>query len=243
MRGRMHVAALLLAVLGDRAFAHHAIGGVYDSSRQQTIEGVVAEFRFTNPHPFLFVEVETDSALRQIWRLEMDNRFELARIGMTAETFQPGERVIARGSVGRVRPQSLYLRRLDRPADGLRYEQRGGTPYLMNRRRPARRGSSQTASCRRVTGACSLSRQHLRVLCVTDDRLAVGRREPTLRFELVGAHAHALNIILVRFVKLLERLPIERLLIALEHALKATGLRAVTVVDRPTAAVAHRPSE
>jgi hypothetical protein len=117
-------------LVGECAFAHHSIGGVYDSSQQERVEGIVAEFRFTNPHPFLFIEVETRSGLRQVWRLEMDNRFELARIGMTAETFQPGERVIARGSPGRLRPQSLYLRSLDRPSDGLRYEQRGSRPYL-----------------------------------------------------------------------------------------------------------------
>lgn len=112
------------------AGAHHSIGRVYDGSQEERIEGVVAEFRFTNPHPFLFVEVETETGLRQTWRLEMDNRFELTRIGMTAETFRPGERVVARGSPDRIRPQSLYLRRLDRPSDGLRYEQRGGTPSL-----------------------------------------------------------------------------------------------------------------
>lgn len=138
MPRRIPAAALLVAVLADHAYAHHALGGVYDNSRQHTLEGVVTEFRFTNPHPFLFIEVQTESSLRQVWRLEMDNRFELARIGMTAETFQPGERVIARGSVGRVRPQSLYLRRLDRPADDLRYEQLGGRPSLKTIRRGRR---------------------------------------------------------------------------------------------------------
>ena len=130
MRRRQHAAALLLATVGSPAFAHHAIGGIYDSTRQETIEGVVAEFRFANPHPFLFIEVSADTGLRELWRLEMDNRFELARIGITAETFQPGDRVVARGSVARIRPQALYLRRLDRPGDGLRYEQRGSTPTL-----------------------------------------------------------------------------------------------------------------
>ena len=123
---------LAAVLIGGAAFAVFVVlftiaAGVAASER---IEGVVAEFRFTNPHPFLFVEVETDSGLLQVWRLEMDNRFELARIGMTAETFRPGERVVALGSPGRLRPQSLYLRRLDRPSDGLRYEQRGGTPSL-----------------------------------------------------------------------------------------------------------------
>lgn len=122
--------ALALALAASDLCAHHAIGRVYDSAQQITVEGTVTEFRFTNPHPLLFVEVVADSGLTQSWRLEMDNRFELARIGMSSETFQPGDRVVARGSAGRTRPQSIYLRRLDRPADGLRYEQRGSTPHL-----------------------------------------------------------------------------------------------------------------
>lgn len=122
--------ALALAVAAAEVRAHHAIGRIYDGAQQITIEGTVTAFRFTNPHPLLLVEVETESGLRQSWRLEMDNRFELRRVGMSSETFQPGDRVVARGSAARTRPHSLYLRRLDRPADGLRYEQRGNTPHL-----------------------------------------------------------------------------------------------------------------
>ena len=137
----MRLSSVIALVLGCAAFdlgAHHAIGGVYDSARQVTIEGTVTEFRFTNPHPLLFVEVVTDAGLAQSWRLEMDNRFELERLGMSAETFRPGDHVVARGSAARTRPQSIYLRRLDRPADGLRYEQRGSTPHLSSAAAAAR---------------------------------------------------------------------------------------------------------
>jgi hypothetical protein len=62
----------------------------------------------------------------------MDNRAELAGIGIDAATFKPGDRVVARGSAGRGHEgrQSLYLLRLDRPADGLRYEQIGNSPRV-----------------------------------------------------------------------------------------------------------------
>lgn len=111
------------------AAAHHSIAGVYDNSRRATIEGRVIEFRFVNPHPLLFVEVETPDGM-QSWQLEMDNRFELVAIGMTEDTLAPGDRVVATGSVGRTEPQRLYLWRLERPVDELLYEQRGMTPTL-----------------------------------------------------------------------------------------------------------------
>jgi hypothetical protein len=112
------------------AHAHHSIASYYDNKRQETIEGEVAEFRFVHPHPVLIVDVAGDGAEPDLWQLEMDNRGELAAIGITAETWKPGDRVVATGSLGRKEPQRLYIRRLDRPVDGLRYEQIGSRPRI-----------------------------------------------------------------------------------------------------------------
>jgi hypothetical protein len=125
-------AALGLASVS--AHAHHSIAAVYDGSRRQRLEAVVAEFRFVNPHPFVIVTVEADGAQLQ-WRLEMDNRFELAEVGMTESTLKPGDRVVVTGSVGRIEPRTLYIRQLDRPADGFRYEQVGSRPRVSTVRR------------------------------------------------------------------------------------------------------------
>jgi uncharacterized protein DUF6152 len=122
--------ALLLAAAGSTADAHHSIAGVYDSARQVTVEGRVTEFRFVNPHPILIVEVSAGPAARGLWQLEMDNRFELAEIGITENTYKQGDRVVASGSMARAEPQRLYLRRLDRAADGLVYEQVGSRPRV-----------------------------------------------------------------------------------------------------------------
>jgi hypothetical protein len=108
------------------AAAHHSIAAVY-LARQESIEGVVAEFQFVNPHPFVIVTVDEGG---ERWRLEMDNRFELADIGMTSETLKPGDRVVVSGSLGRTLPRTLYIRQLDRPADDFRYEQVGSRPRV-----------------------------------------------------------------------------------------------------------------
>lgn len=118
-----------LALLCSAAEAHHSIAAVYDGSRQQRLEGVVAEFQFINPHPFVIVTVEAGGSAES-WRLEMDNRFELQGIGMTGETLKPGDRVVVTGSIGRTEPRTLYIRQLDRPADGFRYEQVGSRPRV-----------------------------------------------------------------------------------------------------------------
>ena len=133
-RRRWPAAVGAIAFLAFAADAHHSISAVYDSARQEKIEGVVAEFQFVNPHPFLIVTVAATEAAPESWRLEMDNRFELSSIGMTADTLRPGDRVVVTGSAGRTEPRTLYVRRLDRPADGFRYEQIGSRPTVSRRR-------------------------------------------------------------------------------------------------------------
>jgi hypothetical protein len=122
--------AVVTATAGATTLAHHSISGVYDSSRQVTVDGTVSEFRFVNPHPFVVVEVRGADGAPEQWRLELDNRFELIAIGMTADTLTRGERVVAAGSRARDGSRGLYVRQLDRPEDGLRYEQVGSSPRI-----------------------------------------------------------------------------------------------------------------
>src|SRR5688500_18200413 len=112
---------IVIALSAATGQAHHVLSSIYDSSRQVTIEGVVTQFQFINPHPFLLIEVKGASGSAEQWRLEMDNRSELAQIGVTGETLKKGDRVVVTGSAARVQSPSLYIRRLDRPADGFWY--------------------------------------------------------------------------------------------------------------------------
>jgi len=118
----------LLALAGAQALGHHSLSGVYERSQDTMLEGAVSGFRFINPHPVLVIEVSREDGGRESWELEMDNRRELVNIGITAGTFAAGERVLVRGSLALTRERAMYLWRLDRPADGFWYQQRGGTP-------------------------------------------------------------------------------------------------------------------
>ena len=130
MSRRIWSCVLAIALTGVTIAAHHSISGVYDSSREVKLEGTIAEFHFVNPHPFVTVDVKNDRGRTQQWRLEMDNRSELVDAGMSAETLKPGDRVVVTGSPARAQSQGLYIRRLDRPVDGFRYEQVGNTPRI-----------------------------------------------------------------------------------------------------------------
>jgi hypothetical protein len=132
MRGALAVVALL--GLGSiAAQAHHSIAAVYDRTQPVRLDGIVVEFALVHPHPFLVIDVGDDTRGRQRWRGEMDNRWELEAIGMSAGTFRAGDRVVVSGSVARTQPHALYILRLDRPADGFWYEQVGMSPRVGRR--------------------------------------------------------------------------------------------------------------
>jgi hypothetical protein len=122
----------LMVAIGAPLSAHHSLTE-YDLAGKLTLSVTVREFHFVNPHPYLVVE-SGDRPLTQVWRLELDNRFELVQIGMTADTFGQGDRLLVSGAPGRNRKTILYVRELDRPADGFRYEQPSSTPRIV---RPA----------------------------------------------------------------------------------------------------------
>jgi hypothetical protein len=125
---RTAFAAGLFAIAVVPLAAHHSLTE-YDASRSVTMTLVVREFHFVNPHPYLIAEARVAS-LAQEWRLELDNRFELVQIGMSSSTFVRGDRLLVSGSPGHDQKPILYVRELDRPEDGFRYEQRGSTPRI-----------------------------------------------------------------------------------------------------------------
>ena len=126
------------AVCATVAHAHHSIASVYDDSQRVTIEGVVTRFQFVNPHPFVVMEINNPDGKAQQWTLEMDNRSELVEIGFDNATIKPGDRIVVTGSPARTQRQSLYIQRLDRPADGFNYQQIGNRPSIGPRTPPPR---------------------------------------------------------------------------------------------------------
>ena len=126
---RTIVSLLVLMLHAVAGSAHHSLTE-YDSGRSIAMDVVVREFHFVNPHPYLTVDASGAATAQQVWRLELDNRRELVQIGMSADTFARGDRLVVSGAPGRDERTILYVRALDRPADGLRYEQVGSSPRM-----------------------------------------------------------------------------------------------------------------
>jgi len=100
----------LLFVLALPARAHHGVAAHYDDSKQVTIDGIVAEFQFINPHSFVYLRVAGADGKEAVWHCEMASRSVLARNGLTQAMFAVGKHAIITGSQARQNPTGCALR-------------------------------------------------------------------------------------------------------------------------------------
>ena len=71
---------------------HHSGAGV-DRTRTVTVTGVVKEFRWTNPHSWIDLEVPGDKGTTAIWSIEMNPPPFLIRAGWKSSTLKGGDKV------------------------------------------------------------------------------------------------------------------------------------------------------
>ena len=83
------------------AYAHHAQAPFFDQERTVEVRGTVVRWIFRNPHPVLEVEAENEQGQKVIWAVQFAPATVLAKRGWTAETFKPGDAVVASGHPSR----------------------------------------------------------------------------------------------------------------------------------------------
>ncbi len=79
--------------------AHHSTTGLYDDTQVLELTGVVKRWRFTNPHPFLILEVEGPDGEMIEWDVSYGGAavVHLRRQGYTVDTFKAGDVINLRG--------------------------------------------------------------------------------------------------------------------------------------------------
>jgi hypothetical protein len=84
---------LLAAVFITNASAHHSTA-IYDSENPIELKGTVVEWKFTNPHAIIRLEVSDEKKGAVVWSLEGGNTAGLFRQGWTPNTLKPGDKLI-----------------------------------------------------------------------------------------------------------------------------------------------------
>lgn len=77
--------------------AHHSFSVAFDLQRPVSIEGVVTEVKWENPHSWIFVELKKPDGATEIWRFESQPPNTLRRTGVTAAMLKPGVTVTVKG--------------------------------------------------------------------------------------------------------------------------------------------------
>ena len=70
--------------------AHHSFA-MFDRDNQVDLEGVVQEFRFANPHSFIYLAVKQEDGSTVTWSLEGQSPSFLVRDGWTSKTLKVGD--------------------------------------------------------------------------------------------------------------------------------------------------------
>ena len=88
----MLLATGALALIAGPILAHHSFA-MFDRDNQVDLEGVVQEFRFANPHTFIYLAVKQDDGSTVTWSLEGQSPSTLVRDGWTSKTLKPGDEI------------------------------------------------------------------------------------------------------------------------------------------------------
>ncbi len=90
MRAVFSVGVAWLLAAGP-AVSHHSFSAEFDVNRPIQLTGTVTRVEWTNPHAWLFIEVEDDDSNVQNWAIELLGLNTLFRRGWTRNSLKAGD--------------------------------------------------------------------------------------------------------------------------------------------------------
>jgi len=115
----------VLTVAGPRVAAHHSFASAYLEEDSIEVAGTVVEFRYENPHSWLFVNgSEAGVGAARIYGAEWVGTAALERQFIEKDTLKPGDRVRIWGSPSKNPSEAkIHLKRIER-SDGWKWQGR-----------------------------------------------------------------------------------------------------------------------
>ena len=102
---RFAVAQLMVATLAfagvERLNAHHSVPVNFDQTREISIEGVLTQILWVNPHAHFRLDVMNPDGSKVEWLVEMGASNTMKRAGFPMDRFAVGDRITVIGAPGR----------------------------------------------------------------------------------------------------------------------------------------------
>ena len=86
----------LLVLMSAPVWAHHS-AAMFEEKKTITVEGVVKEFQYTNPHSWLLVDVKDKSGKVTTWGFEAEGPSTLQRAGIRPSELPVGTKLTITG--------------------------------------------------------------------------------------------------------------------------------------------------
>ena len=110
------ILAVALAAAAS-ASAHHSFAVFFDDTRTIEITGSVTEFRFSNPHAIISLDVRNKDGVVEAWKAETNAVTLLKRRGWTKDSLKAGEVITVDGWPARDGANYMRMRTIKK-ADG-----------------------------------------------------------------------------------------------------------------------------
>jgi hypothetical protein len=135
MKKRIAIAFSVCVLVGGTSLLAHHSQASFDLSKQVTVEGVVTQVNWANPHSLFFMEVKGEGDVKK-WALEGPGPNGLTSKGWTAKTLNIGDKITATGNPSRSGRPMMLLKEVV-TAEGKRLETGVTGNFDPSRRTPA----------------------------------------------------------------------------------------------------------
>lgn len=94
----------------DLGYGHHSFSAHYDIDVEVTLEGVVTDFQFINPHVLVFLDVTNAAGEIEQWIAETNSPSLFRRRGgLSADSLKAGDAITLAGHPSRFDPNDLHI--------------------------------------------------------------------------------------------------------------------------------------
>jgi hypothetical protein len=121
--------ATVLLMPAASLLAHHGRGAAYDGTKEVTVECVVSEVVWRNPHVHWMVDVKGGDGKVVTWAIEGNGTTNLSQQGYSRATVKQGQRVRVLGIPARNGASTALMRQISDAASGKELIRSGNDPF------------------------------------------------------------------------------------------------------------------